>query len=182
MSGTLSPYIPPYPYSDGYLPIIPSAATILRPIGATLIIPGPALPLPINYDLNRDPRVHKQVVKYYRQYTLDKWLYGDMIDLLGYFTVDNNGVHLIRNLSEYREDAAAKDTPEDIDKKVDYIKKYFLTEDTMYRILKKLIRGTGINWYDLHKNEFFVKEDIKMQIKKILRGTIEERSKNNSNK
>lgn len=189
MSITLSPCLSPsscmtpnfITYSDSYTPIIPSSAAILRPIGATVIIPGAAFPLPTDHDLNKDPRIHRQVVKYYRYKTLDKWLYSDMVDLLGYFRVDENGVHLINNLSEYREDAAARDNPEVIEQKINYIEKYILTEDTMYRILRKLVRGATINWYDLHKNEFFVKEDIKSQLKKILRSTIDERS-NTGNK
>lgn len=173
MSITLTPYTTPnfITYSDSFTPIIPS---ILKPIGATVIIPGPSVPLPINLDLNRDPRVHKQVVKYFRYKTLDKWLYEDMSDILGYFKVDNRGVHLIDDMTEYREDAARTDSPEVIEQKINYIEKYFLTEDTMKRILKKFVMGTGIKWYDLHKNEFFVKEDIKLQLKKILKETISE--------
>lgn len=178
MSITLSPYLTPnfITYSDSYTPIIPSSAAVLRPIGATVIIPGPSLPLPIDLDLNRRSDVHQQVSRFFRFKTLDKWIYEDMIDLLGYFRVDDRGVHLIDNLSEYREDAAARDDPQVIEEKIKYIEKYFLTTDTMYRILKKLVRGTGINWYDLHKNEFFVKEAIKIQFKKILRETVSERS------
>ena len=71
---------------------------------------------------------------------------------------------------------AAKDSDEVIEKKIDYIEKYFLTEDTTYRIIKSLVRGANINWYDLNKNEFFVKEDIKKQLKKILKETVAERS------
>ena len=186
MSITLTPpYLTPnfITYSDSYTPIIPSSAAILKPIGATVIMPGSLFPLPINLDLNKDSRVHKQVVKFYRYKTLDKWLYGDMIDLLGYFRVDDKGVSIIDNMSEYRQDAAARYDPQTIEQIINYIEKYILTEDTTYRILKKLVRGTGINWYDLHKSEFFVKEDIKSQLQKILKDTVVERStKPNQNK
>lgn len=179
MSFTVASYFTPnfLQYSDSYTPIIPSSAAVLRPVGATVVIPG-SIPLPSYLDLNKDPRVHKQVVKYYRYKTLDKWLYNDMIDILGYFYVDDKGVHLINNLSEYREDAAATDSEQTIERKIEYIEKYFLTEDTMYRILTKLVTGASINWYDLHKNEFFVKEDIKLQLKNILKKTIMDRYSN----
>jgi hypothetical protein len=165
--------------SDSCTPIIPSSAAILRPIGATVVIPGPVLPLPSNFDLNKDPRVHKQVTKYFRYKTLDRWLYDDMVDLLGYFRVDENGVHLINNLGEYKEDIAERDDEQTKERKINYIEKYILTENTMHRILKKLVKGTGINWYDLHKNEFFVKEAIKLALKNILKETISEHSKSN---
>lgn len=176
MSLTLSPYITPnfITYSDSYAPIIPSAAAILKPIGATVIIPQPILPLPSNFDLNKDPRVQKQVVKYFRLKVLEKWIYKDMISLLGYIKVDNTGASIINDMADYREDASSRDSPNDIDKKVHYIGKYVLTEDTMYRILRKFIRGTGANWYDLHKNEFFVKSDIKSQLNNILKDTVAE--------
>ena len=158
-------------YTDRF-PLIPSTAV---PIGATVIYPS-NLPLPVNLDLNKDHRVHKQVTKYFMYKTLDKWLYGDMKNILAYFKVDNNGPRLIDNLSEYREDGAAKDDEQTIEAKIKYIEKYFLTYDTMYRILKKYIRGTHANWYDLHKQEYFVEEDIKNQLTKILKETIAERS------
>lgn len=152
-----------------------STLTVYQPTGATVIFPN-TLPLPANYDLNKDERVHKQVTKYFRYKTLDKWLYEDMADLLNWFRVDANGVHLINNTSEYREDSFSKDSDDIKEKKIDYIERYFLTFDTMHKILSKFVKGTGINWYDLTRNELFVKEDIKDKLKQILKDTVTERS------
>src|SRR5438309_10192629 len=130
MSITLTPNF--ITYSDSYIPVLPSSMAVLKPIGATIVIPGP-FQLPPMFDLDKDPRVQKQMTNFFRYKTLDKWLYDDMLDILNYFKVDDKGVRIIRSLDEYREDAVSKDSMSDIEKKVDYIEKYFLTEDTMYR-------------------------------------------------
>ena len=158
---------------DSFTPLMPS---ILQPIGATLIIPSPGslYPLPSNYDLNRDERVHKQVVKYFRYKILDKWLYDEMKELLNFLVVDNTGVHLIKDMSEYK---VREDSEENIERKIEYIEKYFLTKDTVNRLLRKFVKGTNTNWYDLHKNQKFVMEDLKNQLKRILRQTVEEYKK-----
>ncbi|AYV83580.1 MAG: hypothetical protein Hyperionvirus8_64 [Hyperionvirus sp.] len=179
MSYFTSPITPNFiTYSDSYMPIIPSSVSLLRPTGAaTIIMQGP-LPLPWNYDLNRDERTHRIQSKYFMFKTLDKWIYEDMIELLNYFVVEGDGkVRMIRSLGELKPDAVARDTVEGIEKKIEFIEAHILTEGTMHKILKKFVRGTGIGWVDLHKNERFVKEAIKEQLTKILRETILEHEK-----
>ena len=163
--------------SDSYMPILPSSLNYFNPIGATVIFPS-QIQLPANYDLNKDPRTHKIQTQYFRAKVLGKWLYDDLSDLLNYFIVANDGnVRLLENLSEYRADTSANESLSNIEKKIDFIEKHILTEKTMYRILKKFVKGTGINWYDLHKNEYFVKEAIKNMLNKIIRETIIELGK-----
>lgn len=187
MSFVLTPNWLSYSDSYTYSPIIPSTvATVFRPntiapvypvttvgaIGATVIIPGPILPLPANYDLNKDARVHQQVVNYFRYKTLDKWLYDDMREILGYFVVSNGQVSLLKKLNDYREDSAASDSAEDTVKKIKYIENYWLTIDRTYKILLNLVSGANLNWYDLHKNDFFVKDAIRNGLKKKIKETI----------
>ncbi|AYV81958.1 MAG: hypothetical protein Harvfovirus86_3 [Harvfovirus sp.] len=163
-------------YSDSPMPIIPSALPYLRPTGATVIFPQGSLPLPPYLDLNKDERTFKIQSKYFMFKTLDKWIYDDMLDLLNYFVVDSTGkVRLISNLAELKTGTVVKDTVDDIEKKIEFIENNILTEGTMYKILKKFVKGTGINWVDLHKNEGFVKEGVKDQLKKILNATVVER-------
>lgn len=160
MSFTLTPNF--ITYSDSYMPIIPSSISLFRPVGATVVIPGP-FPLPSYLDLNQDERVHRQVTRYFRFKTLDKWLYEDMNDLLAHLRVDGG------NVQPVAEATTAKDSAEATEAKINFIERNLLTEDTMHGILKKLVRGAGLNWYDLHKNEFFVKEAIKNHLRKMLK-------------
>lgn len=180
-SYTLAPTSPLTPnfitYSDSYMPIIPSSVALLKPTGATVIIPG-SIPIPSYLDLNKDERTHKIQSKYFMYKTLDKWIYDDMLEILNYFIVEPNGtVRLINNLSELKEDTVAKDSVDAIEKKIEFIETHILTERTMHKILKKFVKGTSISWVDLHKNERFVKEAIKEQLIKILKETIMERDR-----
>jgi hypothetical protein len=151
--------------SDSYTPIIPSYASTIKPVGATIIIPDPLLPLPLDFDVSRYPKVRKQIISFFRFKTLDRWIYEDMSELLNYLRVDNGRVHFIEDLSDFNR-GPAMDDPETIEQKVNYIEQYLLTDDVMYRILDQFVRGTGINWVYLHRNEYFVREHIRNQLKK----------------
>lgn len=182
--------------SDSPLPILPSTITYtplanlpfvtsptyiptyttpyvghVGPIGATVIIPGSAT-LPQFLDLNKDPRIHDRVSKYFRYKTLDKWLYEDMSDLLGYFVVSSSGVQLVKNASDYKESLVAHMNPDDVEKIVNWIENYLLTEDTMRKLLTQFVNETKANWYDLYKNEYFIKEIIQKKLLNIIKETI----------
>ena len=145
--------------------------TYVGPVGATVLVPGP-FTLPRELDLNKDSRVRNDVSKYFRYKTLDQWLYEDMSDLLNYFTVSQSKVYLIKNLSELKSTPVSQMNPDDVEKIISWIEHYMLTEDTMKRILSQFIKETRANWYDLHKNEYFVKEIIHKKLKKFIRNTI----------
>jgi len=160
------------------LPILPSSLTLSTPyISApviplgTLIIPGtPTIPQFLDLNKNRD--VQKQVTKYFRYKTLDKWLYGDMLDILGYFTISGGSVDLIKKLSDYRDSTDINRSESDNEKIIEWIEKYILTYDAMSRILTNFVKETNANWYDLHKNEYFIKDIIQNKLKSIIKHTI----------
>lgn len=146
-------------------------ATGYAPVGATVLIPGPPQ-VPQFLDLNHNKRVQKQVTRYYRYKTLDKWIYDDMSDILNYFTVGANGAELVSSLSNIHE---KQRSPEEIEKIITYIEHYILTDETMKRILANFVETAKANWYDLHKNEYFVKDLIHKKLLSIIKGTIEEK-------
>ena len=92
----------------------------------------------------------------FRYKTLDSWLHEDMSPLLGYFVVSSSGVHFVKNLSDYKEVLVAQMNQNDVDKIIDWIEHYLLTESTMKKILTHFVNETKAHWYDLHKNEYFV--------------------------
>lgn len=160
-------------FTDTPIPLIPSTISSLYPIGATVIIPKNQLPLPASLDLNQNMRVRRQVTKYFRYKLLDSWLYNELSNLLGYFVINNDGsVSLIDKLDNYNKNAENMDTLEIIDKKSDYIERYILTEDMCYKLIKKFIKGTGSNWYDLTKIEELIEEFMNKQLTKIIEGII----------
>jgi hypothetical protein len=162
----------PFPISPSSVVYTPHAPyTPVAPIGATVIIPGPVT-LPQFLDLNKDTRVINQVTKYFRYKTLDKWLYSDMTNLLGYFTVTASGVQFIKTISEYKNTPISQMNSDEVDKIIKWIEHYLLTEDTMKRILSHFVNKTKSNWYELHKNEYFIKEIIEKKLLTIIKETI----------
>lgn len=166
-------------YSDTYTPILPSSAAILHPIGATVILPGPAQQnMPVSFDLNKNPRVHKTVAKFFIYKILDRWIYKSMRELLNFFRINADGVTLIGSMAEYRDDEHTRDTEEITERKIKYMEKYFLTTDIMKKVLKNFVAKSGLNWYDLHREENIplVKIGVKDKLTKILKETVNERS------
>jgi hypothetical protein len=162
-----------YTYTDS-----PTVITYGNPkcdnVGATVVIPSSTpFQLPYNLDLNKNDEVRKQVTKYIRHKLLYKWLYSDMPEILGFFKYDEtSGVHLINDMSEFDKNAKYNDTIDVIDKKVEYIKNYILTHEVAYKMLKHFIKKTNANWYDLHKDEYFVKEALRHKFEKMLRDLV----------
>jgi hypothetical protein len=127
-------------------------------------------PLVSSYtNLNADPRIHHRLSKYYRLKALDKWLYNDLKNLLGYLKVSGKNVSLISNLSNYKNKNESKEIME---MKIDYLEDELLTVKFIYRILRGFVLATNINWYDLHKNEKYLIQAFDISIKKKLKHLI----------
>lgn len=96
---------------------------------------------------------------YYK--TLDKWLYDDLIDVLGYLKVSAGKVELIKNVNDKN---MSKD--ENINEtKIKFIEENLLSRDEVHVLLRKFVKGTNISWCEIPKNEFFVKETIEKYLK-----------------
>ena len=109
-------------------------------------------------DLNKDKSVRKNITKYYYYKILDKWIYGKLMPLLAFIDISHDKPQLIKSLSQFDAKKVLSDTPEQIEKKIDYFEKNIITKDIVKHVLKKiLMNNTNINWYDLHKYEEKIK-------------------------
>lgn len=117
-------------------------------------------------NLNADPRVHEQLVNYYYFKTLDKWLYGSMVDLLNYLKVNGDKVTVV----SYQKRAVEDDSKHDLRMKVKYIEKHHLTDGMVKIVLAELVHEKNINWYDLPNREHKVIKAIKKALEKKLQG------------
>ena len=120
-------------------------------------------PITVSYysNLNADPRVHARITKNLYYQLLDKWLYGDLVDVLNYFRVKDGKVVLISSMKDYNSSAVEKDTIDSLEKKIDYIQKHFFTIKDMKKLLNHYVSESGTNWYDLIKNPYFIKKEAK---------------------
>ena len=120
-------------------------------------------PITVSYysNLNADPRVHARITKNLYYQLLDKWLYGDLVDILNYFRVKDGKVVLISSMKDYNSAAVEKDTIDSLEKKIDYIQKHFFTIKDMKKLLNNYVSESGTNWYDLIKKPYFIKKEAK---------------------
>jgi len=103
-------------------------------------------------NLNADKHVRKRIINYVKYKTLDKWLYGELKHLLKYVKLSKK-----------------KNSQNDTDKKVDYLEDNIVTDNFVRKIIEKYVRETQTNWYDIPKNDYFLKEIMEKELKKKLK-------------
>lgn len=113
-----------------------------------------------SYDnLNKDKKTQKTLTKYYFYKTLDKWLYKELIPLLGFVEIVNDSPKLITSMGDYDGEKLFKDTREELEKKINYMEKILINKDVIKHMLKKVISKYNTNWAEL--------EDYEQEIKKV---------------
>lgn len=178
---SISNYSPVIITSDSSIPFIPSLLTIPTYPNLPIISsvnPIISFPLHPSLDLNKDRKLQEMMTKFFYYKTLDKWLKKekDMLELLNYLRVTNGNVEVI---TPEQKNTQGNDNQQLIDTKVNFIEKNVLSKDDVYRILKKFVRETSTNWYDLEeKGTYFVKEIIKKFIKNKFKDVLENKRTN----
>ena len=116
-------------------------------------------PIPISFyeNLNADPRIHTRMAKYFYYKLLDDWLYDDLSDILDNFSITNGVVDVSASATLDR-------NTDNIEKKIDFIQRFFFTKKDMKKLLHKYVRETGTNWYQLPQNSYFIKKIIERKI------------------
>lgn len=128
----------------------------------------PMAGLYLNY--NNDPITRNNITKHYYYKVLDKWLYSDMIELLNYLIVDNNGtVSLIKNMSNYKKGRAEENSRKQINDKVEFLEKFLFTRKDLYEILIEFTKDTNIQWIHMARNEYILKKYIQESIENKLK-------------
>lgn len=127
----------------------------------------------IDTGLNDNSIVQRDISRYFRYKTLDKWLYSDMDYLLKYLKFENKNIVLVKNREEMENNKISKNTVSELEEKSDYIAENILTEGAIKEILLKIMYQLGIKWYDLPYHENLVQEVIEKYIKKKLKKHLE---------
>jgi len=143
---------------------------------------NPYSPMTTGYytDLNKDEKTIKTVIKYYYYKIIDKWLFKDLLPLLGYVALskDSNKPHLIKDLNDYTLDSITKSSNSDIALKADYIENILITKDMVKHVLRKIIDKNNVKWYQLYSYE----KDIKKTFYKYIKSKLEKAIENSNNK
>lgn len=130
-------------------------------------------------DLNKDKSVQKTLTKYYYYKILDKWIYKELMPILGFVDVSGDKPHLIKSIGDYNASKLANESSEQIEKKIAYLEKVLITKDMVRHVLKKICTENNINWYDLDKNEKKIKTVFHNYLLDKLKESIKKYSPNN---
>lgn len=109
-------------------------------------------------DLNKDKSVQKTFAKYYYYKILDKWIYKELLPLLAFVDISSGKPQLIKSLENFDVQKLAKDSEEEIEKKIKYMEENIISRDMVRHVLKKICNENQINWYDLNKHEKKIKK------------------------
>jgi hypothetical protein len=159
----LSPLSPSYVTSTNPLTVI----TPLTPQYTTLAI-RPTVYFDYDTGLNDSYVVQKDVTKYFQFKTLDKWLFTEFPSVLKYLVATNNKVSLIKKLDDKDSNDISKDSESALEAKANYIEENVLTEMAMRSVLIRIMRETGLKWFELPYKEGLIKEVIERYLKKKL--------------
>ena len=116
-------------------------------------------------NLNNDPDLIRKVTKYFFEKTMNSWLYSDFEDLLTYLVIKGDKVRVVSNKKEL-ENNKRDNNMKTLEMKVNFIADNVMTKYDMKSFLKKYVRRTGLNWWDLKQNKSHLKKILYKQIKK----------------
>lgn len=129
-------------------------------------------------DLNTDPYTINQIVNYFHKLALDKWLFGELIDIINYFKIDSKGnVDLINSMKDYEAKAYKKYSVRDMEKIVDFIESYFLSKRIVKKVLSKYVAESGTQWVKLPKNRYFIRQLVSNKIMKLIKKSFAEKGR-----
>lgn len=143
--------------------------TVVTPIGTPLLYRRPGFMVDIDTGVNDSYIVQRDVTKYLRYKTLDKWLYSEFPSVLKYLVVDKDNVRLVKNESERDNNKVSSNSVSELEAKSDYIGENILTEEAMREVLIRIMRELGIKWYDLPHREDLVMDVVEKYIEKKLK-------------
>jgi hypothetical protein len=106
-----------------------------------------------SYDnLNKDKKTIKTITKYYYYKILDKWLYKDLLPLLGFVEIVDNKPKLLNSLDDFNGEKLLKESKQELQKKINYMEEILINKLLVKHVLKKIISKYNINWAELEDN------------------------------
>lgn len=174
----LSPAVSPVPQVASPFPAImspnanPVPSVHSRPFVPSVDLTYSRPLLSMVENMNADPKVHKQMTKYFYYKMLDKWLYKDSLAILSLLQINKGNVSLIKDLDKYNADDVLKDSNDDVEKKIDFLEDNLFTQNMVQNTLHKFVGDTNINWYDMTKYEGPIREILSKTLKSKLKRSI----------
>ncbi len=126
-----------------------------------------------SYDrLNGDKKTVKTISKYYYYKILDKWVFKELLPLLGFVEIIDNKPRLLTNLDNYDGEKLLNEPSDLLEKKADYLEDVLITKDLVKHVLRKIIDKYNISWTKLEDYEYEVKKYFFNYLKEKLEDAI----------
>lgn len=141
-----------------------------QPVIAGLSLKPPTIGLNSPFDyrthfiLDNDYRTVNKIVEYVYNKTTHKWLYNELGDILNYFKVDNDKVKV--SDSKLNNENLSRENKEKI---VRFIKKYYLTESMILRLIRKYCSATNTPIVEVPYRLEDIKKALKFKLKKLIK-------------
>lgn len=142
-------------------------STFISAPSYTTKLPTFSLPLPRHLNLNYDSSVHDQITETIYNRIYEDWLYDDIVDVLRYLKVSGEKVEPVGSRSA--KTSVHKDSYEVLRKKIKFIKHNILSRSRLHDLLAKTVVEANMNWWDLEKNAYLVKDVVRHYIKRKLK-------------
>jgi hypothetical protein len=118
-------------------------------------------------DVNSDPDLRNQMVRYYRDKVL-QWLKTSFSDLLNYFAIRKGAggadyVDYVKDEKEYSN--VNRDSDAVKEKKIHHIRKILLSKKLIAKLLEAYTEHSQIKWWDLRKDKPNVKEYLHSKLR-----------------
>ena len=139
------------------------------PIGPVITTTRPTYVIDIDPGMDDNYIVQRDVTKYLRYKTLDKWIYTEFPSVLKYLIVEKDNIRLVKSESERDNNKVSSNSTSELEAKSDYIGENILTEEAMREVLIRIMRELGIKWYDLPYREDLVMDVVEKYIEKKLK-------------
>ena len=128
------------------------------------------------YDpLQDDPAYRWEVAQYFYIKLKEKWLYNypKFKSLCKFFKVKKDGKKITVSLLDNLDDVSKNRVPSDCEHFVmKYIEKYFISRNTVHRILDDYVKTYRVKWYDLYYDYSDMKDYIIKKLKSKIENTI----------
>jgi hypothetical protein len=150
-------------------------AYVLYPGSTKPVVPS-LLPNYYEYeDVNEDPNLKNEIVRWYTHFTKTHWIYRGFKSLASYIVPSNDTFKydVIASFEIFDKDAYLQLSEEELQRRLDFIiKACGVGKWLIARVLEKYVKNTGCKWWDLKKHKDTVKPLIYKKIKAEIEAAI----------
>jgi hypothetical protein len=112
--------------------------------------------IPPYENLNTNSDIRNKIVNYFHKKIINKWLYSDMSNLLGFLKISNDKVVFIDKMQDY--DKNNSDSSDNKRKKINFLVNFLLTKELVHKYLRKYVSSHNVQFINLRSKKDSVRK------------------------